>query len=139
MDKRIFLILSLFAVLMIGCAYASGNSVEISGVNFTVPEGFTEDVSEEVVNESDSDDGYNYIVSSKTFEDDDHLLLISVATYEDNITDDIVKDIGDATTINNVTGYLEDMGFLAVFGYVQDGKVVVITADDADIIEEVLT
>ena len=142
MNKKIFLVLSLFAVLMIGCAYASDSSdsnvVEISGVNFTIPEGFTEDVSEAVVNESGSDDGYNYVTNSKSFEDDEHVILISVATYDESITDDIIKDIGEKTTINNVTGYLGDMGFLAIFSYLQDNNVVVITADDKDIIEEVL-
>ena len=138
MDKKIFIILGLFAVVMIGCAYASDNTVEISGVNFTVPEGFTEDVSGEVVNESGSDDGYNYITNSKSFTTDDHRFSVSVATYDQNITEDIIKDIGEKTTINNVTGYLGDMGFLAVFSYVQDDNVVVITTDDADIIEEVL-
>lgn len=137
MDK-IFIVLSLFAVLMIGCAYAADNTVEISGVNFTVPEGFTEDVSEAIVNESGSDDGYNYVTNSKSFENDDHLLLISVATYDENITDDIIKDIGDKTTINNITGYLGDMGFIALFSYVQDNKVVIITTDDSKIIEDVL-
>lgn len=139
MDKKICIVLSLFAVLMIGCAYAADNTVEISGVNFTVPEGFTEDVSETIINESGSDDGYNYITNSKTFENDDHLLLISVATYDENITDDIIKDIGEKTTLNNVTGYLGDMGFIALFSYVQDNKVVAITTDDSKIIEDVLT
>ena len=142
MNKKIFIVLSLFAVVMIGCAYAADSSdsnvVEVSGINFTVPEGFTEDVSDEMVNESGSDDGYTYITNSKSFESDDHILLISVATYDQNITDDIIKDIGEKTTINNVTGYLGDMGFLALFSYIQDNNVVVITVDDADIIEEVL-
>ncbi len=138
MNKKILIILSLFAVVTIGCAYAADNTVEISGVNFTIPEGFTEDVSEEVVNESGSDDGYNYITNSKSFETGDHRLSISVATYGQNVTEDIIKDVGEKTTINNVTGYLGDMGFLAVFSYVQDDNVVVITTDDADIIKDVL-
>ena len=138
MNKKALIVLSLFAVVMIGCAYAADDTVEIAGINFTVPEGFTEDVSDEIVNESGSDDGYNYVTNSKSFETDDHLLLISVATYDENITDDIIKDIGEKTTINNVTGYLGDMGFLALFSYVQDNNVVVITTDDADIIEDVV-
>lgn len=138
MNKKVLIVLSLFAVVMIGCAYAADDTVEIAGINFTVPEGFTEDVSDEIVNESGSDDGYNYVTNSKSFESDGHFLLLSVATYEDNITDDIIKDMGEKTTIGNVTGYLGDMGFLALFSYIQDDNVVVITADDKDIIEEVL-
>lgn len=143
MDKRIFAVLGIFAIVMIGCAYAAepadsldNNTVTISDVNFTIPEGLTENLDEAVVNESNSDDGYNYVTNTRSFENEDHLLLISVNDYEQNITDDLIKDVGEKTTINNVTGYFEDMGFLALFTYIQDGKVVVITADDKDIVEE---
>ena len=86
MDKRIFAVLSIFLVVMIGCAYAAdstdssnNNTVTISGLNFTIPEGFTEDVDEEVVNESGSDEGYTYVSNERMFEDDDNLVLISVS------------------------------------------------------------
>lgn len=146
MDKRIFAVLSIFLVVMIGCAYAAdstdssnNNTVTISGLNFTIPEGFTEDVDEEVVNESGSDEGYTYVSNERMFEDDDNLVLISVSTFDQNITEDYIKDVGEKTTINNVTGYLEDMGFLALFSYIEDGKLVVITANDKNVIEEVLS
>lgn len=144
MDKRIFAVLVILAVLMAGCAFASDstgdNSVVISGLNFTVPDGYTEDVDEEVVNESGSDDNQNYVMSSKTFEKgDENLFLISVSTFEENMTDDYIKDLGEKATFGNVTGYIEDMGFLSIFSYIQDGKVVVITANDKSVIEEVFS
>lgn len=145
MDKKIFALLAIFLIAIVGCAYAAdsdssnNNTVTISGVNFTIPEGLTENVTETLVNESGSDDGYNYVTDQKTFEDDENLLVISVSTYEQNITDDLVKDVGDKTTINNITGYSQDLGFLALFAYVQDGKVVVLTANDMNLIEEALS
>lgn len=145
MDKKIFVALSIFAIVMIGCVYATeatdssnNNTVTISGLNFTIPDGFTEDVDEAIFNESDSDDGYNYVTEQRTFEKGDKLLLISVNVYEQNITDDLIKNVGEKTTINNVTGHFSDMGFLSLFTYVQDDKVVVLTASDKSIIEETL-
>ena len=146
MNKKIFAVLSIFLMLMVGCAYAAdstdanNNTVTISGVNFTIPDGFTEDVAEAVVNESNSDDGYNYITNQKMFEDaNDNLILISVETFEENITDDYISDFGENATFNNISGSLEDLGFLALFTYVQDGQLVVITANNQDLIEEVLS
>ncbi|WP_407393727.1 hypothetical protein [Methanobrevibacter sp.] len=145
MYKKIF-VLSILAIVMIGCAYAAdstdslnNNTVTISGINFTIPEGFTEDVDGAIVNESESYEGYNYVTNGKSFENENHFLLMSVSEYEQNITEDILEDVGDETTINNVTGRFDDMGFLALFSYIQDDKVVVITADDRSIIEEVLS
>lgn len=140
MDKRMFAVFCLFLVVMIGCAYATDsadNTVTISDVNFTIPDGFTEDVSEAIVNETDSEDGNNYVTDGKTFENGDNYLLISVSEYEQPVTEDIIKDLGEKTTINNnVTGYFEDLGLLSLFTYIQDGKVVVVTSNDKNIIME---
>lgn len=140
MDKRMFAVFGLFLVAMIGCAYATDsadNTVTISDVNFTIPDGFTEDVSEAIVNETDSEDGTNYVTNGKTFENGDNYLLISVSEYEQPVTEDIIKDLGEKTTINNnVTGYFEDLGLLSLFTYIQDGKVVVVTSNDKNVIME---
>lgn len=131
--------------MMVGCAYAAdsadslnNNTVTISGLNFTIPDGLAENVEEAVINETDSDDGYKYVSNSRTFEDDEHVLVIGVSTFEQNMTDDYLKGLGEVTTINNVTGQLDDMGFMSIFSYVQGDKVVVLTADSKNIIEEAL-
>lgn len=146
MNKKIFAVLGILAIVMIGCVYATdsadssnNNTVTISGLNFTIPEGFTEDVDEAVVNESGSDEGYTYVTNERMFEDENNIVLISVSTFDQNITEDYIKDVGEKTTINNVTGYLGDLGFLAIFSSIEDGKLVVITASDKNIIEEVLS
>lgn len=143
MDKKILALLGILAVVMVGCAYAAdtsdNNTVTVSGFNFTIPDGLSENADEAIINESDSEDGNNYVTNSRTFEDDEHFLVISVATYEQNITDDLISDLGDKTTIGNATGYYDEMGFFAMFSYVQDGSVVFLTSNDKNILEEALS
>ena len=130
---------------MIGCAYAAdsadslNNTLTISGMNFTIPEGMTEDIAEEVVNETGADENYTFVTNSKTLEDDENVVIITVATYDQNLTEDYINDIGEKTTINNITGYLEDQSFFALFSYIQDNDLVIVTANDKNLIEEVLS
>ena len=143
MNKKIFAILGILAIVMIGCAFAedsSDNAVTISDINFTIPEGFTEDLEEAVVNETETEDGQTYTVNGKVFEKDDQAIFLDVLEYEDNSTE-IIKELGDETTINNITGYIAENGVISMFGYTQDGKVIYITTAncDKDIIEEVLS
>ena len=144
MDKKIFALMGIFVIVMIGCAYAadsadsSNSTVTISGINFTIPEGLTENVGEEKINESGSEEGYNYLTNQKTFVSGDYILEISVSSYEQNMSDDYLNDTGKEATINNVAGRIENLGFLVLFSYVQDGKVVVITSNDKSVIEKVL-
>ena len=145
MNKKILALLSIFAIVMIGCAYAAdstesaNNTVTISGINFIIPEGMTENVAEEVINETGNDDDYTFLTNSKTFEDDENIVVVSVSTYEQNLTEDYLKDIGEKTTIGNTTGYLEDMGFLTLFSYIQDNDLVVITSNNKTLVEETLS
>ena len=146
MNKKIFAILSILAVLMIGCAYASdstdslnNNTIIISGMNFTIPEGFTEDVEEAIVNETGSDEGYNYVTESKTFECNDDFIIISVSIYDKNLTGDYMQDFGDEATINNVSGFYEDLGFLSLFSYTQGNKLIIISANEKQLIEDVVS
>lgn len=146
MNKKIFAILSILAVLMIGFAYASdstdslnNNTITISGMNFTIPDGFTEDVDEAIVNETGSDEGYNYVTESKTFENNDDFIIIGVSIYDKNLTGDYMEDFGDESTINNVSGYYEDVGFLSLFSYTQGNKLIILSANEKQIIEDVLS
>ena len=141
MNKKIFAILCIFAIAMIGCAYAA-ETTTVSDVNFTIPDGFTEDTDEATVNESGSEDGYNYVLNSKTFEKDDTALNIVVADYEQDINDDLIKDIGKEKTIKDIAGYYGDGGVIKLFAYIEDGKIITITTindNDGNLIEEVLS
>ena len=145
MNKKILALLGIFAIVMIGCAYAAdsadslNNTLTISGMNFTIPEGMTEDIAEEVVNETGADENYTFVTNSKTLEDNENVVIITVATYDQNLTEDYINDIGEKTTINNITGYLEDQSFFALFSYIQDNDLVIVTANDKNLIEEVLS
>ena len=145
MNKKILAFLGIFAIVMIGCAYAAdsadslNNTLTISGMNFTIPEGMTEDIAEEVVNETGADENYTFVTNSKTLEDNENVVIITVATYDQNLTEDYINDIGEKTTINNITGYLEDQSFFALFSYIQDNDLVIVTANDKNLIEEVLS
>ena len=90
MDKKIFVILCIFAIAMTGCAYAA-ETTTVSDLNFTIPEGFTEDTDEAPVNESGSEDGYTYTLNSKTFEKGDTAVSIVVADYDQDINNDILN------------------------------------------------
>ena len=145
MNKKILAFLGIFAIVMIGCAYAAdsadslNNTITISGINFTIPEGMTEDIAEEVVNETGADENYTFVTNSKTLEDNENVVIITVATYDQNLTEDYINDIGEKTTINNITGYLEDQSFFVLFSYIQDNDLVIVTANDKNLIEEVLS
>ena len=145
MNKKILAFLGIFAIVMIGCAYAAdsadslNNTITISGMNFTIPEGMTEDIAEEVVNETGADENYTFVTNSKTLEDNENVVIITVATYDQNLTEDYINDIGEKTTINNITGYLEDQSFFVLFSYIQDNDLVIVTANDKNLIEEVLS
>lgn len=143
MNRKILAVLIVAAVAAVGCAYAADSTsnaevITISDVNFTIPDGFTEDADEELVDEPNADQGRNYVTSQKVFDNGNKTLVITVDTYEENLTDDYVSDFGDKTTINNITGYLDENSFFSMFTYVDGEKLIVITSDDKATIEEVL-
>lgn len=151
LNKKILFTLSLviLAIFAIGSVSAfdlgflSGDSEEtvtIDGIDFNVPDGFTEDADEEIVNESNVRSGITYLTNSKCFENGDTVVVILVADYgEYKVTDDIAKEVGgDATTINGIDGYLSEDGFFYVFNYAKNDKLVVLSANDKDVIGDFL-
>ncbi|MBQ2637336.1 MAG: hypothetical protein IJG09_11715 [Methanobrevibacter sp.] len=147
MNRKILFTLSLviLAIFAIGSVSAldfgflSGDSeqtVTIDGIDFKIPDGFTEDADEEVINESNVQSGITYLTNSKLFEKDDAIMVILVADYgEYKVTDDIAKEVGgDATTIEGVDGYLKEDGFFYLFDYAKNDKLVVLSTNDKDII-----
>ena len=147
MNRKILFTLSLviLAIFAIGSVSAldfgflSGDSeqtVTIDGIDFKIPDGFTEDADEEVINESNVQSGITYLTNSKLFEKYDAIMVILVADYgEYKVTDDIAKEVGgDATTIEGVDGYLKEDGFFYVFDYAKNDKLVVLSTNDKDII-----
>lgn len=150
MNKKIIFgaSLVLIAIMAIGSACAfdldsifggGGNeTVTIDGIDFNIPEGFTEDVNESTDNETNEEGGITFITNGKLYEKDGIYVALLVADYgEYKVTDDIAKAVGgDAVTINNVSGYLSTDGIYKVFNYAKNDKLVVISANDEDVISD---
>ena len=150
MNKKIIFGVSLvlIAIMAIGSASAfdlssllggGGNeTVTIDGIDFNIPEGFTEDPDEATVNETNEQSGITYITNGKLYEKDGIYVALLVADYgEYKVTDEIAGVVGgEATTINNVSGYLTTEGVYKVFNYAKDDKLVVISANDEDVIAD---
>ena len=150
MNKKIIFGVSLvlIAIMAIGSASAfdlgsllggGGNeTVTIDGIDFNIPEGFTEDPDEATDNETNEQSGITYITNGKLYEKDGIYVALLVADYgEYKVTDEIAKTVGgEATTINNVSGYLSTDGEYSVFNYAKDDKLVVISANDEDVIAD---
>ena len=139
MSLVILAIFAIGSVSALDLGFLSGDSeqtVTIDGIDFKIPDGFSEDSDEEVINESNVQSGITYLTNSKLFEKDDAIMVILVADYgEYKVTDDIAKEVGgDATTIGGVGGYLKEDGFFYVFDYAKNDKLVVLSTNDKDII-----
>ena len=150
MNKKIIFgaSLVLIAIMAIGSASAfdlgsllgsdANETVTIDGIDFNIPEGFIEDPNEATINETNEQSGITYITNGKVYEKDGIIVALLVADYgEYKVTDEIAGAVGgEATTINNVSGYLSTDGIYKVFNYAKDDKLVVISANDEDIIAD---
>lgn len=150
MNKKIIFGVSLvlIAVMAIGSASAfdlgsllgsdANETVTIDGIDFNIPEGFIEDPKEATINETNEQSGITYITNGKVYEKDGVIVALLVADYgEYKVTDEIAGAVGgEATTINNVDGYLSTDGIYKVFNYAKDDKLVVISANDEDVIAD---
>ena len=147
MNKKIFFTLSLviLAIFAIGSVSAfdlgflfgdSEEIVTIDGIDFNIPNGFSEDEDEGIINESSVQSGITYLTNSKLFKKDDTVMRIVVADYgEYKVNDNIAKGAGgDAETIGDIDGYLKKDGFFYFFDYAKDGKLVVLSTNDKDVI-----
>lgn len=151
MNKKILVMLSLVLILCIGTVSAfdlgsilgggsdENETVTVEGFDFNIPEGFSENPDYAVDNET-VDDGISYKMNGKSYEKGNDVFVILVTEYEGmEVTDEVVSLIGgDSKTINGIDGYLKEDGDYQVFSYPKDGKLIVISATDEDIIGEVL-
>ena len=139
MNRKIILTLSLalIAIVMASAASADEN-VTIDGIDFNIPDGFTEDVDEAIINETNSEHKVSFVSNAKVYENGDHIMTLMVCTYEGvNVTNDYLKDMdGDDLTINGVDGKLTDTGFIKVFCYVKDGKLAELSTNYQEDIEK---
>lgn len=139
MNKKILLALSLALIAIImASAVSAEEKVTISGIDFNIPDGYTEDVKQEIVNQTDTSSGMTSISNGKLYQNGNNTILIFVATYEGfNVTDDYIAKIkGDNLTVKNVEGKLLDFGIFKIFSYAKDGKLVTLSTDSQDELEK---
>jgi hypothetical protein len=153
MNKKILVLLSFFIVIA-GMSAASaldfndisdlllGNSqgtVNVSGIDFNIPEGFTE-----LENESfESDNPFvDYNTSSKTFMNTSgDVIILAVSSSDFSTGDNLAKDAslgGNKTTINGVEGYESTDPNFYDFAFVKDDKLVIISASDKELINDIV-
>ena len=147
--KTIFAIsLILIAIFAIGSVSAfdfgsllggeENETVTIDGIDFNIPEGFTEDPNHETVNQTNQQGTITYITNGKLYEKGNTIVTMLVADYgEYKVTDEIAGSVGgDAKTINNVNGYMSQNDEFYVFDYAKNNKLVVISANDENVISD---
>ena len=138
--KRILLLA--IACLVVAAALAptfAAENVTIDGVVFNLPNGYVEDSSQQSINVSGTQGSLEYKMSGKVFENGKNAVSIIVEDFGDyEIGDDVISQVGDAKTINNVSGYINDVSGAHVFTCLKDGKVAIISATDENDIAKFL-
>lgn len=145
MNKKIFFSILMVLIAIVGMSSVSavgGNSqnetVTIEGIDFNIPKGFKENTSLEIVNESDSNGVVSYVMNGKSFEKGDDFMSLLVCEYDGmEVTDEIVAATGgDAKTIAGHNGYLAKKTLYTTFSYPENGKLVVLSTANPDLIED---
>lgn len=134
----VVLSLALIAVVM-ASAVSADEKVTIDGIDFNVPDGYTEDLSNEIINETNSTDGVTYVNNGKLFENGDNITVIIVSTYDAmDITEKFLTENvgGDDVTIKGVNGKSLENGLFSLFYYAKDGKLVTFSTNNPDDIEK---
>ncbi len=139
MNKKILLTLSLALIaIVMATAVSADENVTIDGIAFNIPDGYTEDIDSEIVNETDSDDGVNYVTNGKLYENGNNIMTITVSTYDGvNATEKVLSSMnGEDLKINNTEGKIVDLGFISIYCYLKDGKLVSLSSDNQKEIEK---
>ena len=172
MNKKLFtlLILAILAIVSIGCVYAldlgsddssqtsSIGKVTIDGIDFNIPDGFEEFITNNTKQYNRTVDGVPYFSTIKNYDNDNDSISIAVSKNPTHkATQDTAKGVGgELETINGIEGYLDyhpknvtkfksgNLTFTLTippyysFAYSQDDKLVVIVTTDKDYLSEVL-
>lgn len=157
MNKRIFAILSLviLAIICMGTASAfdlgslfggdnssTGENITIDGTNYYIPAGFEEIKNESRNNHSEYINSIKVLTNGKTYANNKtaEVISICIATYEGlEVIDDTARDVGnEKKTIKGVDGYTYEDGNITGFVYANNGKLAIITTNNATLIDQVI-
>lgn len=139
-SRKILITLGVFAVLAIGItSVAAVQNIEVDGIKFTIPEGYTEDMKMAKNGEVDKN---GFKTFDHTYFDSNHNMLSVTVFYDGNSIDfNSLKGSGDVEkTIKGHKGWFEfdKESELYFFTYVDNTKVVMITAEDEGLFEKVI-
>lgn len=139
-SRKILIALGVFAVLAIGIAsVAAVQNVEVDGIKFTIPDGYAEDMEMAKNGEVDKN---GFKTFDHTYFDSNHNMLSVTVFYDGNNVDfNSLKGSGDVEkTIKGHNGWFEfdKESELYFFTYVDNTKVVMITAEDEGLFEKVI-
>ncbi|KZX13536.1 hypothetical protein [Methanobrevibacter oralis] len=155
-NKHVLFLLSVFLMAMVvlgsasafdlGSLFGGDNTAEaknitIDGINFQIPAGFQEDKDYAINNQTNSSSGVSYTTNGKTFQNDKgDVISIAVAVYDGYPANDSLAAYlgGTKTTFNGQSGYLVNDTNLSMFNYAKNEKLVIITASDEKIYEDVV-
>lgn len=139
-SRKILIALGVFAVLAIGIAsVAAVQNIEVDGIKFAIPDGYAEDMSMAKNGEVDKN---GFKTFDHTYFDSNHNMLSVTVFYDGNNVDfNSLKGSGDVEkTIKGHKGWFEfdKESELYFFTYIDNNKVVMITAEDDGLFEKVI-
>ena len=139
-SRKILIALGVFAVLAIGIAsVAAVQNIEVDGIKFAIPDGYTEDMKMAKNGEVDKN---GFKTFDHTYFDSNHNMLSVTVFYDgNNVYFNSLKGSGDVEkTIKGHKGWFEfdKESELYFFTYVDNTKVVMITAEDEGLFEKVI-
>jgi hypothetical protein len=156
MNKKILVLFLFVAIVSMStaCAFdfndlfnpssndSAGENVTIYGIDFNIPDGFSEVTNESIDNEADDNPYVDYNISSKTYANTQgDVIMISASSSDISANDSFAKDAsegGNKATINGVDGYtFSDSGFEG-FTFAKDGKLVIISVSDKQLLNDVV-
>lgn len=157
MNKKILVLLIFLAIASISTASAfelndlfgtssdnsTGETINVSGIDFKIPNGFEELVNQSVENESDDNPYTDFTITSKTFRNaTGDAILISVSSSPTVAANDTfakdASDGGNQTTINGVEGYTFISPGFDCFTFAKDGKLAIISVTDKQLLNDVV-
>ena len=142
----LILAVSVSAVSAFGLSDLTGSSsdagvVTIDGIDFNIPDGFSEEKDLAIDGEVNKTEGVQYTTWGKTYiNDENKVISIGVATYDGvEVTDEMPQYIGgDKVTINGVDGYEYNVASYDGFTFAKDGKLIIISTNDGDLLQDVV-
>ena len=142
----LILAVSVSAVSAFGLSDLTGSSsdagvVTIDGIDFNIPDGFSEEKNLAIDGEVNKTDGIQYTTWGKTYiNDQNKVISIGVATYDGvEVTDEMPQYIGgDKLSINGVDGYEYNVATYDGFTFAKDGKLIIISTNDGDLLQDVV-